>query len=113
MTKRAATRCGPNSIRATSQAHPAGQEGLAYTLGGRILQAASSVGCTVEGFSDPRGYFIGEILHAGYEQNRRPSAGGRQGKRRRGVSRLPAEPDVRNVTFARGGTMPQPVPELD
>jgi hypothetical protein len=63
MTKRAATRCGPNSIRATSQAHPAGQEGLAYTLGGRILQAASSVGCAVEGFSDPRGYFIGEILH--------------------------------------------------
>src|SRR5512132_1261583 len=46
MTRRAATRWGPCSRRATSQGQPAGvavQAGLACTLGGRMLQVASWV----------------------------------------------------------------------
>jgi hypothetical protein len=42
--------------------------------GGRILAAASSGLWAVEGFSDPRGYFIARSSTAGYEQNLRPSA---------------------------------------
>jgi hypothetical protein len=65
---------GPYSGPVTSQGQPAGQERLAYTLGGRILAAASSGLWAVEGFSDPRGYFIARSSTAGYEQNLRPSA---------------------------------------
>jgi hypothetical protein len=42
ITRRQPTRWGPCSARSRSQGSWAGQEGLAYTLGGRILQAASS-----------------------------------------------------------------------
>jgi hypothetical protein len=61
MTRRTPCRWGPYSGPRTSQGQPAAQERLAYTLRGRILAAASSGRCAVEGFSDPRGYFI----HAG------------------------------------------------
>jgi hypothetical protein len=42
MTRRSVMRCGPWSSASRSQESRAGQPGLAYTLGGRILQAASS-----------------------------------------------------------------------
>ena len=70
MTRRKAVRCGPWSRLSRLQGQAAGQEGLASTLwGDAYLQAASSVGCAVEGFSDPRGYFTWWDLTAGYEQN--------------------------------------------
>jgi hypothetical protein len=61
ITKRQAMQWGPCSRRSRSQGSWAGQAGLAYTLGGRILQAARRVGGAVEGFSDPRGYRIGAL----------------------------------------------------
>ena len=46
-----------------------GQEGLASTLGDAYCRRPRRVGCAVEGFSDPRGYFTWWDLTAGYEQN--------------------------------------------
>src|SRR5215218_8136839 len=62
MTRRQPTRWGPCSRCNRSQGSSAGQAQLAYTLGGRILAAASS-GCLVCGSSnDRRGYLIGGQL---------------------------------------------------
>ena len=57
MTRRKAVRCGPWSRLSRSQGQAAGQEGLAYTLGDAYSRRPRRVGCAVEGFSDPRGYF--------------------------------------------------------
>src|SRR6266540_258556 len=45
MTSRQPTRWGPCSRASTSHGSPAGQERLAYTLGGRIMAAASCGRC--------------------------------------------------------------------
>lgn len=59
ITRRSATRWGPCSNRVRSQGQPAraGQDGLAYTLGGRILAAASWGRLVCGSSNDPRGYF--------------------------------------------------------
>jgi hypothetical protein len=63
------------AVRAVEQAQQVARTGGGaggvgvHAVGGRILQAASSVGCAVEGFSDPRGYFTWWDLTAGFEQN--------------------------------------------
>src|SRR5205823_9325235 len=58
ITRRSPTRCGPCNRPSTSQAQPAGQGQLAYTLGGRILAAASRGRLVCGSSNDPRGYFI-------------------------------------------------------
>jgi len=69
MTRRAATRGGPCSRRATSQGQPAGQAGLAYTLGDAYWRRpCGSFG--VRASNGPRAYFAWR--HAStrrYEQN--------------------------------------------
>src|SRR5215218_8456229 len=61
MTRRAATRWRPCSRPSRSQGQPAGQVGLAYTLGDAYFGRPRRVGGAVEGFSDPRGYFISPL----------------------------------------------------
>src|ERR1041384_7918466 len=57
MPSRQPTRWGPCSRPSRSQGSPAGQERLAYTLGGRILAQPRRV-VVVASSNGPRGYFV-------------------------------------------------------
>jgi hypothetical protein len=51
-------RCGGAVQRSEQVAGSSAGQGSAYTVGGRILAAASSGRWCCEGFSDPRGYLV-------------------------------------------------------
>jgi hypothetical protein len=60
---------GPCSTPSKSQEQPAGQVALGVHGWECFLQAASSVGCAMEGCGDPQGYFFaGCDSHHGYAQ---------------------------------------------
>src|SRR6266542_3750420 len=87
MTRRQPIRCGPCSNPSRSHGSPAGQERLAYTLGGRILAQPREV-VVVASSNGPRGYFLsGPPLISGL---RTEPLASRLGSRRRGL-RTPAD----------------------
>jgi transposase InsO family protein len=91
ITRRQPARWGPCSRRSRSQGSWAGQEGLAYTLGGRILAAASS-GRLVSGSSnDPRATSsaIGLVVCPGVTSS---TSGRLLSNRRQGTLKTPLKP---------------------
>ena len=94
ISRRQPTRWGPCSRRSRSQGSSAGQEGLAYTLGGRILAAASSGRLVCGSSNDRRGYCIGDRLdHSpGLRAKLLVSCLEAADRREFAVSRAPAKP---------------------
>jgi hypothetical protein len=74
ITRRQPTRWGPCRRPSRSPGQPAGQAGLAYTLGDASFRRPRRVGGAVEGFSDPRGYCTSGHLQPGLRHNCRQAA---------------------------------------